>query len=128
MSQCETKSYWPLKMSDSPSSAGPLIHGVPSALWIAVGVALLPAVVTLVGVSLSNCNSRMNLREQLKRNAEQFAAQLAHDSQLLERRLAYEADQRDRERKMPLRREIYLEAAAALAHANTARPWLCFPI
>jgi DNA-binding NarL/FixJ family response regulator len=75
-------------MSDSPSAAGPLIHGVPLALWIAVGVALLAAVVTLVGVLLSNRNSRRNLSEQLKRGAEQFAAQAAHDSRQHERTLA----------------------------------------
>jgi hypothetical protein len=100
------------------SAAGPLIFSVPLALWIAVGVAVLSAIVTLVSVSLSNRNSRRNLREQLRRNAEQFAAQLVHDSQQLERRLTYEADQRDRERTMSLRREVYLGAAEALAHAN----------
>jgi hypothetical protein len=105
-------------MTGSQSAAGPLIYGVPLALWIAVGIAVLSAIVTLVSVVLSNCNSRRNLREQLKRDAEQFATQLAHDSQQLERRLAYEADQRDRERRMSLRRDVYLEAAAALTHAN----------
>jgi hypothetical protein len=94
-------------MPESASAAGPLIYGIPLALWIAVGVAVLSGIITLVSVSLSNGNSRRNLR-----------AQLAHDSEQLERRLAYEADQRDRERKMSLRREIYLEAAAALTHAN----------
>ena len=34
-------------MSGSQSVAGPLIYGVPLALWIAVGVALLSAIVTL---------------------------------------------------------------------------------
>jgi hypothetical protein len=53
------------------------------------------------------------------RGAAQFSEQVAHNSQQLERRLAYEADQRERERKMSLRREVYLEAAAALANANT---------
>jgi hypothetical protein len=106
-------------MTGSPSAAGPLIYGVPLALWIAVGVAVLSAIVTLASVVLLNCNSRRNLRHQLKRGAEQFAAQLAHDSEQLERRLTHEADQRDRERAMSLRREVYLEAAEALAHANT---------
>jgi len=106
-------------MTGSPSAAGPLIYGVPLALWIAVGVAVLSAIVTLASVVLSNCISRRNLRDQLKRGAEQFAAQLAHDSEQLERRLAHETDQRDRERTMSLRREVYLEAAEALAHANT---------
>jgi heme exporter protein D len=105
-------------MSGSQSVAGPLIYGVPLALWIAVGVALLSAIVTLTSVVLSNRNSRKNLREQLRRSAEEFAAQLAHDSAQLERRLAHEAEQRDRERAMSLRREVYLEAAAALNHVN----------
>jgi hypothetical protein len=106
-------------MTGSPSAAGPLIYGVPLALWIAVGVAVLSTIVTLASVVLLNCNSRRNLRDQLKRGAEQFTAQLAHDTEQLERRLAHEADQRDRERTTSLRREVYLEAAEALAHANT---------
>ncbi len=65
-------------MTGSPSAAGPLIYGVPLALWIAVGVAVLSAVVTLASVVLSNCISRRNLRDQLKRGGEQFAAQVAH--------------------------------------------------
>jgi heme exporter protein D len=105
-------------MSESQSAAGPVIYGIPLALWIAVGVALLSAIVTLTSVVLSNRNSRRNLREQLRRNAGQFTAQLAHDSEQLERRLAHEAEQRERERTMSLRREVYLEAAEALAHAN----------
>jgi len=105
-------------MSDPQSAIDPLIYGIPLALWVAVGIAVLSAVVTLISVCLSNANSRRNLREQLERDAEQFSARLAHDSKQLERRLAHEADQRDRERQMSLRREVYLEAAAALTHAN----------
>ena len=95
-------------MTGSQSAAGPVIYGVPLALWIAVGVAVLSAIITLVSVAMSNRNSRSNLREQLRLNAEQFAAQLTHDS-----------EQRERERAMSLRREVYLEAAAALSHTST---------
>lgn len=105
-------------MSEPASASGPLIDGIPLALWIAVGVAVLSAIVTLISVVLSNRNSRGNLREQLARGERQFAQQLAHDSQQLERRLAHEADQRDRERTMSLRREVYLNAAEAMILAN----------
>jgi len=120
-------------MLESAFAAGPVIEGIPLALLLTliatVAVGLLSAATAIIVVWRSNANSRRNLREQLARgehqstaqlahSADQFAAQLAHDSQQLERRLAYEADQRDRERKMSLRREVYLEAAAALSHSN----------
>jgi hypothetical protein len=110
-------------MADPRSATQIAFYGVPVALWLTllatVVVGVLSAVTAMIVVWRSNANSRKNLREQLTRGAKQFAEQLAHDSQQLERRLAYEADQRERERKMSLRREVYLEAAAALAHANT---------
>jgi hypothetical protein len=85
------------KMTDAQSAAGPLIHGIPLALWVTIIVAVLSPIITLISVGRSNGASRKNLKDQL-----------AHD-----------ADQRDRERKMSLRREVYLQAAEALAHANT---------
>jgi fructose-specific component phosphotransferase system IIB-like protein len=108
----------------NPQAATPIaFFGVPLALLLTllatVVVGLLSAATAVLVVWRSNANSRRNQREQLERNAEQFAAQLAHDSAQLDRRLAHEADQRDRERTMSLRREVYLEAAEALAHANT---------
>jgi len=110
-------------MADPLSATQIAFYGVPVGLWLTllatVVVGVLSAVAAMIVVWRSNANSRKNLREQLARGAEQFARQLAHDSEQLGRRLAYEADQRERERKMSLRREIYLEAAAALAHANT---------
>jgi hypothetical protein len=97
-------------------------YGVPLALWLTlfatVAVGVLSAGAAIIVVWRSNANSRANLREQLARGENQFTQQLAHDSEQLERRLAHEADQRDRERTMSLRREVYLEAAEALAHAN----------
>lgn len=83
-------------MSESQSAAGPLIHGIPLALWVTIIVALASPIFTLITVWRSNANSRRNLRNQL-----------AHD-----------AEQRDLERKMSLRREVYLQAAAALTHTN----------
>lgn len=59
---------------------------------------LVAAVLTFAGVLISNANTRRNLK-----------AQLAHDS-----------IQRDLERKMSVRREVFLEAASALAHANAS--------
>ena len=74
-----------------------MIHGIPLALWVTIIVAVLSPIITLISVGRSNAASRKNLKDQL-----------AHD-----------ADQRDRERKMSLRREVYLQTAEALAHANT---------
>jgi hypothetical protein len=83
-------------VSESQSAAGPLIHGIPLALWVTIVVAVASPLFTLITVWRSNANSRRNLRNQL-----------AHDT-----------EQRDLERKMSLRREVYLQAAAALTHTN----------
>ena len=79
-------------MSDPQTAAGPLIHGVPLALWVAIVIGLLSPLVALVGVLIANRSARS----------------------LLSKQLTHEAEQRDRERKMSLRRDVYLEAAAAL--------------
>jgi hypothetical protein len=98
-------------------------YGVPLSIWLtllaSVFVAVISAVTAMIVVWCSNANSQKNIHDQIERDSEQFAAQLAHDSEQLERRLAHEADQRERERKMSLRREVYLEAAAALTLANS---------
>jgi hypothetical protein len=109
-------------MTEPQSLAQPAFFGVPLALWLTllatVVVGILSAATAIIVVWRSNANSRKNLREQLKVDAEQFTAQLNHESEQLERRLAHEADQRDRERTMSLRREVYLNAAEAMVHAN----------
>lgn len=78
------------------ASAGPILYGIPLALWVAISAVVFAPIIAFIGVLVSNRNTRNNLE-----------VQLAHD-----------ADQRDRERTMALRREVYLEAAAALAHVN----------
>jgi hypothetical protein len=97
-------------------------YGVPLSIWLtllaSVVVAVISAATAMIVVGRSNTNSRENLRQQLQRNSNQFGNQLDHDSRQLERKLEAEAEERERERKMSLRREVYLEAAAALAHAN----------
>lgn len=65
------------------------LRAIPEIVW----AALLGAFVTLLGVVVSNCESR---RRHL--------AQLRHD-----------AEQRDRERQMTWRREVYLEATEAIS-------------
>jgi hypothetical protein len=97
------------KMAGSQALAGPLVLGVPLAVWVAVTVALLSAVATLISVWRADRSSRRNLEAQLAAGAAQLAKQLAHD-----------AEQRDRERAMSLRREIYLEVAGALENAGHA--------
>jgi hypothetical protein len=83
-------------VSESQSAAGPLIHGIPLALWVTIVVAVASPIFTLITVWRSSAISRRNLRDQL-----------VHDAQ-----------QRDLERKMSLRRDVFLEAAAALTHTN----------
>jgi hypothetical protein len=81
-------------MSDAQSAAGPVIYGIPFALWVAIGAVVFAPLIALVGTLISNHNTRKNLEDQLR-----------HD-----------ARQRDLERKMALRREVYVEAASALSH------------
>jgi hypothetical protein len=74
--------------------------GIPTAViaaLIAAAVALVSSVVSLASTLLSNSNSRQQVR-----------AQLAHD-----------ATQRDRERSMALRRDVYVPAAEALVDAQS---------
>jgi hypothetical protein len=98
-------------------------YGVPLSVWLTLLASLLVAVISaataMIVVWRSSANARTNLREQIQRDDERFKVQLAHDSEQLERRLAHEADQRERERKMSLRRDVFLEAAAALTLANS---------
>lgn len=69
-----------------------LLKQIPEVVW----AALLASLLTLSGVVLSNRNSRS-----------QTLAQLDHDS-----------NQRNREREMNLRREVYLQAAEAIARGQ----------
>jgi transcriptional regulator of NAD metabolism len=90
-------------MTDTQSAVGPIIYGIPLALWVAIGAVVFAPIISLAGVILSNRNVRKNLKIQLD-----------HD-----------AEERDRERKMTLRREVYLETAVAMTHVNQvlARAW-----
>jgi hypothetical protein len=84
-------------MTDPQSAAGPLINGIPLALWVTIAAVVFAPIVALFGTLRSNSNARKNLEQQVR-----------HD-----------ALQRDREREMSLRREVYLEAASALVHLQT---------
>jgi hypothetical protein len=84
-------------MNDPQAAAGPLIHGIPLALWVAIAVGILSPAIALLSVFIASRNARVLLKKQL-----------AHD-----------ADQRNRERTMSLRREVYLEAAGALITLQT---------
>lgn len=109
-------------MIDPHTSTQLAFYGVPLSIWLTLlatlAVAVISSVTAIIVVGRSNANSRENLRQQLQRSSNQFGNQLDHDSRQLERKLEAEAEQRDRERKMSLRREVYLEAAAALANSN----------
>ena len=69
-----------------------LIQAIPDVVWAAVAA----SVITLLGVFLTNRDSRKRLEIQLD-----------HDAQ-----------QRDREREMEIRREVYLAGAEAVAEAQ----------
>jgi ribosomal protein S18 len=129
-----------VNMTDARAD-GPSFYGVPFVVWITVLVAVLSAGAAVFVAWRLNANSRRNLDEQLARSwqqvvrqlkheaeqrikqrahdAEQLTRQLAHDAEQLTRQLAHDAEQRDRERKVSLRREVYLEAAAALTNLLT---------
>ena len=98
---------------------GPAIYGVPLGLWITVLVAVLSSTAAVFVAWRSNANSRKNLGEQLRLNSEQFTAKIEHDAAQLLKQLSHDADQKDRERQMSLRREVYLEAASALFRLQT---------
>jgi hypothetical protein len=81
---------------EAQSAVGPIFYGIPLALWVAIGAVVFAPIISFAGVVLSNRNARKNLK-----------IQLGHD-----------AEERDRERTMSLRREVYLNAAEAMVHAN----------
>lgn len=68
-----------------------------------VWAAIIASALTTGGVFLTNRHSRKQQQEALKQDSLQHIASLAHD-----------AEQRDKERKMSLRREVYLPAADAI--------------
>jgi hypothetical protein len=130
-----------VNMTDAHADGVPGLYGVPFALWITVLAAVLSAAAAVFVAWRSNANSRRNLDEQLARNwqqvvrqlkheaeqrakqrgheAEQLTKQFAHDAEQRTMQLAHDAEQRDRDRKMSLRHEVYLEAAAALTNLLT---------
>jgi hypothetical protein len=119
-------------------AGGPSFYGIPLVIWIAVVAAILSAAVAVCVAWRSNAKSRRILDERLarhwqqvesqftrdteerarqhEREAKQLAQQLAHDAEQRARQLAHDAEQRERERKMSLRQEVCLEAAAALTN------------
>jgi hypothetical protein len=95
-------------------------YGVPLAVWLtllaSVLVGILSSATTIIVMWRSNANSRKNLHEQLNHNAKQARDQLIQDSNHFGNQLDHDERQRNRERAMALRRDVYLPAADALAH------------
>lgn len=93
-------------VSASPApESGLEFLGISLGQWIAIAV----PIAALIGVILSLWNARAVAKRQLDHAARDRQMQLDHD-----------ALQRDRERQMSIRREVYLEAAAALVQMQTA--------
>ena len=85
-----------------------------------VAVAVLSSLTAIVVMWRSNANSRRNLREQLKQSARQADDQLLQASTHFGNQLDHDARQRNLEREMSLRRDVYLPAAEAIVRIQAA--------
>lgn len=102
--------------SSGSSAAGPLIHGIPLALWVTIAVSVISPIVTVLGIWWSNWNAGRLQQDKLEKDSTQFRQKLSQDSTQFGNQLQHDAHQRDRDRQMSMRREVYLDAAAALVH------------
>jgi hypothetical protein len=104
--------------------------GVPPGLWMIFLLAIAAAIVAVVVAWRSNVTSRRYLDEQLTRGWQQLVRQLkheadqrakerAHELEQLGKRLESEAGRTTKELQHSLRRDVYLEAAAALLRLHT---------
>jgi hypothetical protein len=100
------------------------LYGVPFAVWLtllaSVVVAVLSSATAIIVMWRSNVNSRRNLQQQLKLSREQFQDQRHQESTHFGNQLEHDARQRELEREMSLRRDVYLPAAEAIARAQAA--------
>jgi len=105
-------------------------YGVPIGLWMILFVAIASVIIAVIVAWRSSVNSRTYLDEQLTRGwqqlvrqlkyeAEQRGKQRVHETEQLTKQLEHDADHKAKELQHSLRREIYLEAAAALLNLHT---------
>jgi hypothetical protein len=85
----------------------PAVTQADYAAYVAAGVALLTAIGSFVASWFSNRNSRAQQKTQLQHASDQLKVQLQHT-----------ADQRDRDRAMALRRDVYLPAVEAIIRSH----------
>ena len=85
----------------------PAVTPADYAAYVAAGVALLAAIGSFVASWFSNRNSRAQQKIQLQHASDQLKVQLQHT-----------ADQRDRDRAMALRRDVYLPAVEAIIRSH----------
>ena len=100
-------------------------YGVPVGFWMIVFAAIASAIVAVLVARRSNINKQRYLDEQLargwqqlvrqlKHEAEQRGKQRVHETEQLSKQLEHDADQKAKELQHSLRRDIYVEGAAAL--------------
>jgi hypothetical protein len=105
-------------------------YGLPVGLWIIFCVAIASVTIAVLVAWRSSVNSRRFLDEQLTRGwqqlvrqlkyeAEQRGKQRAHETEQLTKQLEHDANQKAKELQHFLRRDIYLDAAAALLNLHT---------
>jgi gas vesicle protein len=117
------------RMMESHSDVGMTWYGVPAGLWIIFFAGIASAIAAVLIAWRSNANSQKHLDaqisrgwqqlvRQLKHEAEQRAKQRVHESEQLSKQLAHDAEQKTKELQQSLRRDAYLEAAAALLNIH----------
>jgi hypothetical protein len=105
-------------------------YGLPVGLWIIFFVAIASVIIAVLVAWRSSVNSRRFLDEQLTRGwqqlvrqlkyeAEQRGKQRVHETEQLTKQLEHDANQKAKELQHSLRRDIYLDAAAALLNLHT---------
>lgn len=88
------------------------------------------ALITLLGVKLTNKNSQIALDKQLKHQSENFQAQMkdqadgfkeqmAHQSELLERQMKHQSDENEKERKQKFKHDQYLKLVKDLGEIQS---------
>jgi hypothetical protein len=117
-------------MMGTHSDGSVIWYGLPLGLWIIFFAAIAAAIVAVVVAWRSNVNNQKYLDEQLtrgwqqlvrqlKHEAEQRGKQRVHETEQLTKQLEHDAGQKAKELRHSLRRDIYVEAAAALLNLHT---------